>query len=139
VVQQNSPMRKTNPPPGSVQPDATLCNVVQQKTRNDKTNPSDPPPSLQPRQLLAARMLTQGYSIVEVATHLGTARTTVWRWTRDRAFRAELRQLHQTLAATSSTARALARARQEVADEAVYAAARRALGFPPPLGPSANA
>jgi hypothetical protein len=96
----------------AMQPDATPCNVVQPDSRNEKTNP--PPAfsnsqhgatSLTPRQLAAARLLAAGRSIPDVAVELQLNRSTIWRWTRNPAFRDELRQIHGRLCASRATAR----------------------------------
>jgi hypothetical protein len=97
----------------AMQPDATPCNVVQQNSPVAKTNPpstfSDSQQvsatSLTPRQLAAARLLAEGRSIANVSDALGLNRSTVWRWTRDVAFRVELRELNRRL----STPRAAVR------------------------------
>jgi hypothetical protein len=101
----------------AMQPDATPCIVVQQNPPVEKTNPPPPfsssrhlplapaaahaaePGTLTPRQLAAARLIAAGRSIANAAADLGLNRTTVWRWTREPAFREELRQLHRHLAA----------------------------------------
>ncbi len=136
TVQQNQRNDRSKPPPDTsspTQPVATPSNAVQQKTRISKTNPRRPSDALSPRQLLTARMLTQGYTVAEVASHLKLDRTCVWRWTRKRVFQDELRRLHDTIATATATSRALRQARQEVRDMQLMMQTRRYLGLPPML------
>ena len=102
----------------ATQPHATGCNLVQPNASIEKTNPrsrfsnsrhlrapaqgvdadrddNEDLAPLTPRQLAAARLVAQGRSVPDVATELGLSRSTVWRWTRDGSFRAELRRLHR--------------------------------------------
>jgi hypothetical protein len=90
----------------AMQPHATPCNATQPNHANGKTNPPPPisksqqpqtppqPSSLTPRQLAAARLIAAGRTLPEVALELRLNRSTVWRWTRDPTFQAELRRLH---------------------------------------------
>jgi Homeodomain-like domain len=106
----------------AMQPHATPCNATQPNQPNEKTNPprkiSDlrherqpPEPTgstLTPRQLAAARLIAAGHTLPDVAVELRLNRSTVWRWTRDPAFRAELDRLHRqwsTPARTTGLAR----------------------------------
>jgi hypothetical protein len=86
----------------AMQPDATPRNLMQPTSRIEKTNP--PPPIVEsqhagrlltPRQLAAARLTAAGHALPDVAEKLQLNRTTVWRWTRDPTFQAELRRLHE--------------------------------------------
>jgi hypothetical protein len=120
----------------ALQPGATACNVVQPIASVGKTNPptgipnsrhpprpqppaaaTTPPQSqspataelLTPRQLAAARLVAAGKTVPDVARELNLNRSTVWRWSREPAFGAELRRLHlrwsgAAAAATTTTA-----------------------------------
>ena len=52
-----------------------------------------PAPALEPRRLMAARMLLSGRRITDVATALGIDRHTLLRWRRDPAFDGEVRRM----------------------------------------------
>jgi hypothetical protein len=93
----------------AMQPHATGCNATQPNNAAGKTNPppqisnSQQPPqqppqqcptSLTPRQLAAARLIAAGRALPDVALELRLNRSTIWRWTRDPAFQAELRRIH---------------------------------------------
>src|SRR4051812_17595629 len=54
---------------------------------------------LSPRQLAAARLLAAGRAVGAVCAEVGISRQTIARWRRDPAFGAELRRLHDFLAA----------------------------------------
>ena len=85
----------------AMQPHATPCNATQPNSRIEKTNP--PPPisnsqhaeALTPRQLAAARLIAAGHALSDVALEMKMNRSTIWRWTRDPTFQAELRRLHE--------------------------------------------
>jgi hypothetical protein len=87
----------------AMQRDATRCDGVQPNSEKCKTKPpsgfsdsrrADEPP-LTPRQLAAARLIAAGRTVVQTARELGIDRSTAWRWTRQPAFSAELRRLHE--------------------------------------------
>jgi DNA-binding CsgD family transcriptional regulator len=62
---------------------------------SEKTNP--PHPSLTPRQLCAARLLTRGLGSAQVARALSVTQRSVNRWKMMLAFQDELRRLHELL------------------------------------------
>jgi hypothetical protein len=96
---------KTNPPPpfsNSRQPAhaATVTTTPPPPAAPVRTASGAPPTplpadvTLTPRQLAAARLIAGGMSLPDVAAELTLNRSTVWRWTRDPTFQAELRRLH---------------------------------------------
>jgi hypothetical protein len=71
--------------------------------RKTKPIPSVPPDDgFDARQLAAARLLARGRSVPDAARELKLSRSTVWRWQRDPAFRAELRRIHDRMIASSA-------------------------------------
>jgi hypothetical protein len=110
----------------AMQPHATVCNATQPKSAAEKANP--PPPisksrqhehtehddetDLTPRQLAAARLIAAGRTLPEVALELRLNRSTIWRWTRDPTFQAELRRLHENWSAPVARSRRDGRVRQ---------------------------
>ena len=72
-----------------------------------KTNPilSEPSSALSPRQLAAARLTAHGRRVVEVAAELGVSRQSLWNWSRQPAFIAEVRRLHELLARDANVRR----------------------------------
>jgi len=80
-----------------MQPGATARNATQPNRATCETNPIPTDDRFDPRQLAAARLLASGRSTPDVARELNLNRTTVWRWQRDPAFRAELRRIHERM------------------------------------------
>ena len=131
----NSEVGKTNPPqpskspsslPGKSAPPITILEAskVPQRTtaetvdaRLPRLTPVDaglpnrpfgktnPPPSLSPRQLAAARLLAHGRTPTDVAVELRITRQGLWNWRRNPDFVAELRRLHELFAITDPTSR----------------------------------
>lgn len=81
----------------AVQHGATSRDVVQPNPPSCITNPKAELADLDHRRLAACRLLAAGRSIAAVATKLGLCRSTVWRWQREPAFRAELRRIHDRM------------------------------------------
>ena len=86
----------------AMQPHGTLRNATQPNHAARKTNPFPPDDRFDARQLAAARLLATGRSMPDVARELNVARSTVWRWQRDPAFRAELRRIHERMIAAGA-------------------------------------
>ncbi len=82
-----------------VRPSATACDPLQPKSAPCKTKPILPGELSDPRRLAAARLLAVGRSVPDAARELRLSRSTIWRWQRDPAFRAELRRIHERMIA----------------------------------------
>ena len=92
----------TRPLPGV---DAALPPLTQRyraspPARSCETNPiaAEASATLPPRHLAAARLLARGRTVSAAAAELFVSRQAVWRWSRNPAFAAELRRLHEVMA-----------------------------------------
>ena len=84
-----NPTRPRATPRDATQPNRAACKT-----------PFPPEDRFDARQLAAARLLATGRSMPDVARELNVARSTVWRWQREPAFRAELGRIHERMIAT---------------------------------------
>jgi hypothetical protein len=96
------PTKGAHPACNATQPGATPRDATQPNSAPYKTNPIASHDGLDPRQLAAARLLAIGRSVPDVARELKLNRTTVWRWQREPAFKAELRRVHDRMVVASS-------------------------------------
>jgi hypothetical protein len=88
--------RTASLPCDAVQPGATSCDVMQPNAPRRRTNPNGEA-ELDHRRLAAIRLLAAGRSVPAAATELRLSRSTLWRWQREAAFRAELRRVHERM------------------------------------------